>query len=108
MARRSVARLSPRRRFAVSAIISCAAVLLAARELYEVHPSAFARAVLAPVPWVVSLVPYHNMGTPERPVYEGTPLHFVAALAAVPLCAALYTAAGYCLLTLVRRRSPGV
>ncbi|MFN2563888.1 MAG: hypothetical protein ABR499_02595 [Gemmatimonadaceae bacterium] len=54
----------------------------------------------------MSFVPYHNIGTPENPVYEGTPLHILAAIAAVPLCAALYTAAGYLLLTLVRRRAP--
>jgi hypothetical protein len=108
MVRRSVARLSPRRRMAISGIVSCVLVLVAARELEEVEPSAFAQTVLAPVPWVVSLVPAHNIGTTDHPVYEGTPVLFAAALAALPLCAAIYTAVGYVLLTLVRRRVPDV
>jgi hypothetical protein len=108
MLQRWVARLSPRRRLAISGIISCVLILVAARELEEVQPSTFARIVLAPVPWVVGLVPSHNIGTADHPVYEGTPVLFAAALAALPLCAAVYTAAGYVLLTLIRRRVPGV
>src|SRR5207248_11728110 len=45
-----------------------------------------------------------NVGTVERALYEATPLHSLAALVAVPLCAAMYTLVAYALLSLLRRR----
>jgi hypothetical protein len=38
-----------------------------------------------------SLVPLGNMGTAEHPVYEGSPLNFLAFLASIPLGIAIYT-----------------
>jgi len=76
---------------------------VAARELHSPDPSLFTRIVLAPVPLAVSLVPASNIGTPEKPMYEGTPLHLLAALASVPLCALVYSVFAYTLLALGAR-----
>jgi len=104
---KSVALLSGRTRWLLAAVLGCGPVLIAARELNEVRPSAFTRVVLAPVPLVVRLVPALNIGTAERPFYEGTPVHILAAYAAVPMCAALYTLGTYALLSLLRRGARG-
>jgi hypothetical protein len=90
-------------RWFIAILIGCLPVLVAARELHSVTPSWFARTVLAPVPIVVSLVPAHNIGTPAKPIYEGTPVHLLAALAAVPLCAIVYTLLAYALLVFGNR-----
>jgi len=84
-------------------VIGCVPVVLAARELNSVNPSLFTRVVLAPVPVVVGFVPGPNIGTKEKPSYEGTPLHILAALATVPICAAAYTLLVYALLVLIGR-----
>jgi|SRR4249919_1195275 len=47
--------------------------------------------------------PLHNIGTPERPVYEGTPLNFLAFLASIPLGIAIYSVAAYVALRSFRR-----
>jgi hypothetical protein len=86
------------RRWFVAGLLGCAPVAVAARELHSVHPSAFARIVLAPVPLIVGLIPGQNIGTPERAVYEATPAHVLAAIAAVPLCALAYTLLSYVVL----------
>jgi hypothetical protein len=48
-----------------------------------------------------SLVPIHNIGTPEHPFYEGTPLNIVAFIASFPLAVLLYGTVAYVFL---RRR----
>jgi hypothetical protein len=87
------------RRCCIAALVGCLPVLVAARELNSVTPSWFVRTVLAPVPILVSLVPTPNIGTTNEPVYEGTPLHLAVALAALPLCAIIYTMTAYAALT---------
>jgi hypothetical protein len=72
--------------------------------MLTVHPSNFAKVVLGPVPILVALVPPHNIGTAQQPVYEGTPIHLVVALAGVPLCALIYTLAAYISISFVTRR----
>ncbi|MEW9572682.1 hypothetical protein ABQJ54_13060 [Rhodanobacter sp. Si-c] len=52
-----------------------------------------------------SFAPLGNMGTPERPVYEGTPLNFLAFLASVPLGIVIYSVMAYAVLSMVRRRA---
>jgi hypothetical protein len=48
-----------------------------------------------------SLVPLHNIGTPEHPFYEGTPLNIAASFASFPVAVLVYGAAAYIFL---RRR----
>ena len=52
-----------------------------------------------------SFAPLDNMGTPEHPVYEGTPLNFLAFLASVPLGIVVYSVLAYAALSMVRRRA---
>ena len=52
-----------------------------------------------------SSAPLGNMGTPEHPVYEGTPLNFLAFLASVPLGIVVYSVMAYAALSMVRRRA---
>jgi hypothetical protein len=92
-------------RWCISAAVGCSVVVAAARELNSPTPSLFTRAVLAPIPVVVALIPLHNIGKPEKPVYEGTPLHVLAAFAMLPICALAYTLLIYALLAVVGRPS---
>ena len=48
-----------------------------------------------------SFVPVHNIGTPEHPLYEGTPLNIAAFAASFPLAVLLYGTFAYLFL---RRR----
>lgn len=45
-----------------------------------------------------SLCPAPNIETPEHPVYEGTPLNFIAFIASIPLGFLVYGAAAYFIL----------
>jgi hypothetical protein len=51
----------------------------------------------------MSLVPPVNIGTPENPIYEGTPIHMLAWLSGIPLAFVLYSVAGYIWLRLRRK-----
>ena len=59
---------------------------------------ALARGLLWPNTLLQSLAPLGNVGTPERPIYEGTPLNFLAFFASIPLAFVIYTAAAYAIL----------
>jgi hypothetical protein len=48
-----------------------------------------------------SLVPLHNIGTPEHPFYEGTPVNIAAFFVSFPLGILVYSAVAY---AFVRRR----
>jgi hypothetical protein len=47
----------------------------------------------------------YNIGTPEEPVIEGTPVNLVAFLASIPLGFLIYGAIAYVVLCLIRRRT---
>ena len=49
--------------------------------------------------------PLGNMGTPEHPIYEGTPLNFLAFLASIPLSIIIYSLVAYAALSIARRRA---
>jgi hypothetical protein len=51
---------------------------------------------------VQSLVPCINIGTPEQPLCEGTPINYFAYLVSVPAGAAVYIFVAY---VLIRRRA---
>ena len=46
------------------------------------------------------LAPLGNMGTPEHPIYEGTPLNFLAFVASFPLGFAVYGGASYAIISI--------
>ena len=50
-----------------------------------------------------TLVPLGNVGTAEHPVYEGTPLNFLAFLASIPVGILIYSFLAYLALHRLRR-----
>lgn len=50
-----------------------------------------------------SLMPLNNIGTAAHPVYEGTPLNFLAFCASIPLGVFIYGVTAYVALRSVRR-----
>jgi hypothetical protein len=52
-----------------------------------------------------SLVPLHNIGTPEHPFYEGTPVNIAAFFVSFPIGILVYFAVAY---VFVRRRQCGL
>jgi len=59
--------------------------------------------------WQASLlqafIPPHNIGTPEQPLYEGTPVHLFAWYVGVALSVPLYITIAYAILRLIRFRA---
>jgi len=45
-----------------------------------------------------ALVPLHNIGTAERPIYEGTPINFFAFLCSIPFGFLIYGGIAYAFL----------
>jgi hypothetical protein len=54
-----------------------------------------------------NLIPAPNLGTAERPLYEGTPLHLVAWYVGVMLSFPMYTAGAYIALAVRQRALSG-
>ena len=48
-----------------------------------------------------ALVPMPNIGTPDRPLYEGTPLNYLAFLASFPVGVIIYTVVAFAVLSRV-------
>ena len=42
-----------------------------------------------------NLIPHHNIGTPENPIYEGTPLNILGFFFSIPLGFAIYGNGAY-------------
>jgi hypothetical protein len=89
------------RRALLAFLIGLAPVLLAIT-LPRTH-GAFTKFILWPAILLVGLVPRHNVGTPDKPFYEGTPIHLFAAYLGFVLSLILYTGIAYALLTWVQR-----
>jgi hypothetical protein len=65
-----------------------------------------ARALVWPNALLQSLVPPHNIGTPEHQVLEGSPLNFLAFVASLPLGFIVYGAVAFAMLGKAWRRNP--
>ena len=69
----------------------------------DVHPPAIVNLLLWPMdllgPLVGKLLPHPNIGTAEHPVYEGTPLDFLAGFALAFFSILIYPIATYLVLT---------
>jgi hypothetical protein len=65
--------------------------------------ASMARALVWPSSLVQALVPTPNLGTPERPIYEGTPPHLLAWYVGAALTFPLYVGAIYAVLVLRRK-----
>ena len=64
-----------------------------------------ARVLFWPNGFLQGLVGRHNIGTPEDPFYEGTPLNFLAYVASIPFGFVVYGAIAYVAIRLMRRRA---
>jgi hypothetical protein len=89
------------RRALLAFLIGAAPVLLAISQL-RTH-AAFTKFVLWPAILLVGLVPRHNIGTADKPLYEGTPIHLLAASLGFVLSLILYSGIAYALLTWIQR-----
>ena len=58
-------------------------------------PDNTARILLWQVTLLAQGVPHGNIGTPEHPVYEGSPLDLIPVFVGVPLGIPIYTLAAY-------------
>ena len=70
---------------------------------YELNARTLTRVLSWPNTALQSLIPCMNIGTPERPMCEGTPLNLLAYILSLPLGVATYSTIAYFLL---QRRSP--
>lgn len=57
--------------------------------------SILSKILLWPNSLLQSFTPLYNIGIAERPIYEGTPLNFIAFVASFPLAALIYGIAAY-------------
>ena len=72
---------------------------------FEAGYESFGKAAIWQNELLQSMAPLHNIGTPENPVYEGTPLNFLAFFASVPLGIILYGLVAYAALRTVRQHT---
>ena len=89
------------RRALLAFLIGVAPVLLAITQL-RTH-GAFTKFVLWPAILIGGLVPRHNIGTADKPFYEGTPVHLLAAYLGFMLSLILYSGIAYALLACIQR-----
>jgi hypothetical protein len=89
------------RRALLAFLMGIAPVLLAVTQL-RTH-GAFTKFVLWPAILLVGLVPRHNIGTADKPFYEGTPIHLLAAYLGFVLSLILYSGIAYALLAWIQR-----
>ena len=80
---------------AASLFIGLLIMILLFLNFFESDPPHLVKVLFFPVKGIVSLIPFHNIGTSENPVYEGTPVHLLAAFGGVILCFPFYGALSY-------------
>ena len=76
-------------------ILLTAALASGAFFAYEADAERVADILLWPNTLLQSALPCFNIGTPERPLCEGTPLNFVAFLASFPVGITAYSTLAY-------------
>ena len=101
-------------RLIISACVFFITLLLVVPHLMSVHPPLIVEILMKPAEWMARfigpLLPHPNIGNPENPVYEGTPLDLLVGLALVLFCVLLYPFVTFLFLTLlsrIRRRNAG-
>lgn len=71
----------------------------------DVNPPGFVNVLLKPAELagniIAPLIPHPNIGTPEHPIYEGTPIDILIGLLLVLATIGLYGVGTYLLLTLI-------
>jgi len=90
----------------IGALVTAASAALA-YFAHEAGAASISRALYWPNTLLQSLVSLHNIGSPEQPLYEATPLNFVAFLASFPVSVLMYSVVAYVVLS-TRGRSGNV
>lgn len=65
-----------------------------------------AKMLLWPAWLLLAALPCFNMGTPEQPACEGTPIHLAVALLGLSLAVVFYAVIVYALLSRASRKAP--
>ena len=102
-------------RLLVSVLVFLVVLAVIVPHLMDVHPPLIVEILLWPMeligPVVGKLIPQPNIGTPEEPFYEATPLHLLAGLGLALFSILLYPVVTYLLLSLlskVMKRKSGI
>ena len=94
-------------RLLVSALVFLVALAVIVPHLMDVHPPRVVEILLWPMdilgPVIGELLPPHNIGTPEEPFYEATPIHLLAGLGLALFSILLYPIVTYLLLSLLSK-----
>jgi hypothetical protein len=76
-------------------VVLTSALAVGAFMAHKAGAETIARVLFWPNTLLQELVPPHNVGTPAQPLYEGTPLNFLAFLASFPLGLLAYSVVAY-------------
>jgi hypothetical protein len=91
----------------ISILVFLCVSLIVVPHLMDVHPPFLVNALLWPAyligPAIGRLLPRGNIGTPEHPVYEGTPIDLLVGFALAGFSILLYPVVTFVVLTLVSR-----
>ena len=94
-------------RLLISALVLLVVLVLVVPHLMDVRPPLIVEILMKPVEPLGKLIgsslPHPNIGTPEHPVYEGTPFDAIVGLALVFLGILLYPVVTYFLLALLSK-----
>ena len=94
-------------RVLISFVVFLCVSLIVIPHLMDAHPPFLVNALLWPMhllgPAIGRLLPHGNIGTPEEPLYEGTPLDFLAGFALAGFSICLYPVITFVILTLISR-----
>lgn len=94
-------------RLIISGCVFFMLLLVVLPHLMSVHPPLVVEILLKPAECMARLIgpmlPHPNIGTPENPVYEATPLDLLVGLGLVFFCILLYPAITFLVLSLLSR-----
>jgi hypothetical protein len=94
-------------RLMISFVVFLCVSFIVVPHMMDVHPPFYVDVLMWPVyligPTIGKMLPRGNMGTPEHPSYEGTPIDFMVGSALVGLSVLFYPMATFVVLSLVSR-----
>lgn len=94
-------------RLLISFVVFVCVFLIVVPHTMDVQPPFLVDVLMWPVyligPVIGKLLPRGNIGTPEHPVYEGTPIDFLVGTALVGLSIFFYPVATFVVLSLISR-----
>lgn len=94
-------------RLLISFVVLLCVFLTVVPHAMDVDPPLVVKVLMWPVylvgPAIGRMLPRGNIGTPEHPIYEGTPIDFLAGFALVGLSILFYPVATFVVLSLVSR-----